>query len=743
MPITPARPVALRGPALDAARRRFLAVREDHRATGEPRQHDRRDPARRSSATRRVLVEGPTSSPRPRLSPDGDRLAWLEWDHPNMPWDATRLRRRRRSTPTARSANRILVAGGPDESIAQPEWSPDGVLHFVSDRSGWWNLYRLRRRAAPRAARADGGRVRRPGLGLRALVATASCADGSIVAVGRDRRHGPAVPHRSRATLHRRGRDAVHGVRRACVVGRTRVVTARRVARRRPSVVRARPGDPGAGRRPPPRERDRPRPGRLSIPEPIEFPTTGGRTAHALLLPAANPEFVGPDGERPPLIVPVHGGPTSNALDRARPRPAVPDQPRDRRRRRRLRRQHRLRPRVPPASSTAQWGVVDVDDCVAAARFLAERGDVDPRAAGDPRRQRRRLHDPGRARVPGRVRGRHQPTSASATSSSSTSDTHKFESRYTRPPGRAVSGGGRASTASDRRVHYADQITCPVLDPPGRSTTRSCRRSQAEPIVAALAANAIPHAYLAFEGEGHGFRGADALRRTLEAELSFLGQVFGFEPADEIEPLDMPGLDAWLARAPKPDGPASPAPGCRSEPCRHRRGVRRRLMELDRLEFGPSSWSSACSSSSSPWRTSPAGWASPIRSCSSCGGLDPRVCPWPPDDRARAGCRLPAAPAADPVRCGLLRHRSATSRPTRGRSRCWRSGSCCSRRSSSVASCTYLVPSMGLAAAFALGAIVAPPDAVAATSIFRRLGVPRRGSSRSSRARAWSTTPRR
>ena len=140
-PITPEGPYRYADLRFDARRRRFTAIREDHSRRGQPAAaivdvslDGEREP--------RVLYRGPDFLAAPRPSPDGERLAWLEWDHPDMPWDATRLR----VAPVAEDGTlgpSDLAAGGPDESIAQPEWGPDGALHFVSDRSGWWSIYRL------------------------------------------------------------------------------------------------------------------------------------------------------------------------------------------------------------------------------------------------------------------------------------------------------------------------------------------------------------------------------------------------------------------------------------------------------------------------------------------------------------------------------------------------------------------------------------------------------------------------
>jgi dipeptidyl aminopeptidase/acylaminoacyl peptidase len=304
-------------------------------------------------------------------------------------------------------------------------------------------------------------------------------------------------------------------------------------------------------------------PATYARPEPIEFPTAGDRTAHALYYPPTNPDFAGPDGEKPPLVVVTHGGPTSNtltALDLVKQLLtsrgiAVVDVDYGgstgygREYRRRL---------------DGAWGVVDVDDCIAAARYLVERGDVDP----------------ARLAIQGGSAGGYTTLAALAfrddfaagVSLFGVADiesfapiTHKFELRYM---DRLVGPLPDAVETYRARspVHAFDRIDCPVLILQGLDD-RVVPPSQAEQIVAALAANGIPHAYLAFEGEGHGFRGAYAIRRSLEATLAFLGQVFGFEPADVLEPIDMPGLEAWRARRPAihaaagPEAPAEQPPG--------------------------------------------------------------------------------------------------------------------------------------------------------------------------------------
>jgi dipeptidyl aminopeptidase/acylaminoacyl peptidase len=282
-------------------------------------------------------------------------------------------------------------------------------------------------------------------------------------------------------------------------------------------------------------------PAMVSIPEAIHFPVANGRLADALYYRPRNPGFIGDEAERPPLLVQSHGGPTSNAstaLDLTKQLLtsrgiAVVDV--DYGGSSGYGRSYR-------SALNGAWGIVDVDDCVAAARFLVDRGDVDP----------------DRMAIAGGSAGGYTTLAALAFRDvfaagisqfgvgdleAMTRDTHKFESRYL---DRLVGPYPAAAEVYRRRspVHFLDRIQCPVLVMQGLDD-RVVPPSQAEAIVAALGASGIPHAYLAFEGEGHGFRGATAIRRAIEAELSFLGQVFGFEPADDLEPLDMPGLERW------------------------------------------------------------------------------------------------------------------------------------------------------------------------------------------------------
>jgi dipeptidyl aminopeptidase/acylaminoacyl peptidase len=541
VPITPAGPWRYADLRPDLARRRFYAVREDHSGDGEPTNTivtiplDGGDP--------QVLVKGSDFIASPRLSPDGTRLAWLEWDHPDMPWDATLLRIAA-FEPDGTLSEAILAAGGPDESIVQPEWAPDGTLHLISDRSGWWNLYRL----------VDGPRLEPLALMEAEFADPAWLFDSSSYGF---------LPDGAVAAIARAGgRDHLFRIEPGALIGELEIpfteLEALRIGPHAVVALADSPGDPavvvrfdpvtlapaGVLRRATTITFD---PAIFARPESIEFPTTGDRTAHALYYPPTNPDFRGPEGEKPPLIVLSHGGPTSNAstaldLDKQFMTSrgiAIVDVDYGgstgygREYRRRL---------------DGQWGVVDVDDCVAAAHYLVERGDVDP----------------DRLAIEGGSAGGYTTLAALAFRDVFAAgishfgigdlelldtDSHKFESQYNR----RLVGPYPAAAATYRERspnHFPDRFSAPVLILQGLDD-RVVPPSQAEAIVEALAKKAIPYAYLAFEGEGHGFRGAFALRRTLEARISFLGQVFGFQPADDYEPLEMPGLDAWLARDPR------------------------------------------------------------------------------------------------------------------------------------------------------------------------------------------------
>ena len=538
--ITPPGPWRFADLRIDPHRLRVLAVREDHAAPGEARASIVAIPLNGVTPLE-VLVSGPDFLAAPRPSPDGARLAWLEWDHPDMPWDATRLRSAK-FVGDGTLDQPVLEAGGLEESIVQPEWSPNGVLHFVSDRTGWWNLYRLLDGPVLDPLGPMDAEFADPAW-IFGRSSYAFLPDGSVAATGRfdGRDHlfhvrpGDFVGEVASPYTEFEGLRAAGGTV-VAVVGSPSEPTV--LARFDPATLAV----AGVLRRTSGVALD---PAIVSLPEPIQFPMPNGRVAHALFYPPRNPGYVAPDGERPPLVVVSHGGPTSNAttaLDLAKQLLtsrgiAVVDVDYG---------GSSGYGRAYRAALNGSWGVIDVDDCVAAARFLADRGDVDPE----------------RLAIMGGSAGGYTTLAALAFRDvfaagisrfgvgdleTMARDTHKFESRYME---RLVGPYPEAADTYRQRspVRFLDQIRCPVLVMQGLDD-RVVPPSQAEAIVAALESKGIPYAYLAFEGEGHGFRGAVAIRRSLEAELSFLGQVFGFVPADPLEPLDMPGLDRWRVAA--------------------------------------------------------------------------------------------------------------------------------------------------------------------------------------------------
>jgi dipeptidyl aminopeptidase/acylaminoacyl peptidase len=279
--------------------------------------------------------------------------------------------------------------------------------------------------------------------------------------------------------------------------------------------------------------------GLLPHAEPIAFPTTGGATARALYFPPTNDGYRGPDDELPPLLVLSHGGPTAAAssalsLDRAfftSRGIAVVDV--DYRGSTGYGRPYR-------DALNGEWGIVDVDDCIAAARFLAERGSIDPA------RMAIRGGSAGGYTTLAALAFRPEVFAAGISHYGIADleiihlDGHKFESRYDEgllapwPEGRQV--------FHDRSpIHAFDRIVAPMLITQGLED-RVVPPSQLVAMVDALHGRGIPHATLSLEGEGHGYRKAESRRAVLAAELSFLGQVFGFTPADAIEPINVEHL---------------------------------------------------------------------------------------------------------------------------------------------------------------------------------------------------------
>jgi dipeptidyl aminopeptidase/acylaminoacyl peptidase len=470
----------------------------------------------------REIVAGSDFLASPRPSPDGRQVAWIAWDHPRMPWDGTELRvGPLDAAGTVPSASTLL--GGESESVLQPEWLDAGTLAVVSDRSGWWNLYRVAAAGGepePLCPRAE--EFGQP-LWLLGQRTYGVLPDGRLaVAHGTDTTAiGVLDPGSGELT----DLDLPYTAFGSLAVGAGTVLTTAAGPARATSVIAV---DPAAGTATVLRESltGGPDPAYLPVPRSITVPGPGERDVHAHVYPPTSPDAVAPDGELPPYVVFVHGGPTAHSAATLNLEKAyftsrgigVVDvnyggsTGYGRAYRERLRR---------------QWGIVDVEDCVAVVQALVRDGQADGA------RLAIRGGSAGGWTTLAALTG--TDTFAAGTSYygvaeliAFASDTHDFESRYI--------DGLVGTLPEDRDVYveraplsHVDQLSCPVLMLQGLED-EVVPPSQAELFVDALRRKGIPHAYLAFEGEQHGFRRQETMIAALEAELSFYGQVFGFDP---------------------------------------------------------------------------------------------------------------------------------------------------------------------------------------------------------------------
>jgi dipeptidyl aminopeptidase/acylaminoacyl peptidase len=514
---------------LDRRRKRLICVREDHSEPGEPRN----ELVAVNLQGREIVVldGGHDFVASPRLDATGDRLTWLTWDHPNMPWDGTTLwlaeigEDGRLGTPQP-------VVGGTGESIFQPEWAADGELLFVSDRSNWWNLYKTSKHGILPVSPAEA----EYGLPQWAFgMSTYGIAgDGRIVAsrcqagvwqlglIDDNQFKAFDLPYSDFSGVRVRG-DTVLFVGSSATktpqLVRHNIVTGDCMILRYSSVVDL---DPGF----------------LSQPESIEFPTSDGATSYGFYYPPANRDFAASADELPPLIVRGHGGPTgaaSAALNLSiqfwtSRGFAVLDV------------NYRGSTgfgRTYRESLYGKWGVADIDDMVAGAQFLVERGDADPlrlairggSAGGFTTLATLTFRDTFSAGASHYGIGDLMALAR---------DTHKFESRYLD----RIVGPLPESEALYRErspINHTDQLDCPVIFLQGLDD-KVVPPNQAEAMVEALKSKGIPVAYLAFEGEGHGFRKAENVERALAAELTFYSRIFNLQPADKSPPLEIYNL---------------------------------------------------------------------------------------------------------------------------------------------------------------------------------------------------------
>jgi dipeptidyl aminopeptidase/acylaminoacyl peptidase len=507
----------------------LLAVRETHAASGAAADVVNEIVRITADGTAEVLVSGPDFVSDPRPGPGG-QLAWLQWDHPDMPWDAAQL------VVRAGDGTGTVVAGGPGESVVQPVWRPDGGLLFLCDRTDRWSLYQRRPDGAVEPVLDVGADIGGPQWLFGSSRYTV-LADGRLVAaVGWEGGDGIGVVS---ADGELRRLDLPYGTFRYLGAQGSAVVCVAASPSSEPVVLRV-DVDAGAA--------EVLRPARdlgldrswFSTPEHVTFPTedrgTGIASAHALVHPPTNPQVAGPEGELPPLLVVVHGGPTAAA------RPVLDLEVQywtsrgfcvadvDYRGSVGYGRRYR-------DALRGRWGQVDLDDVVACARFLADAGRVDPA------RMAIRGGSAGGYTTLAALTLRPGTFTAGASHfgvadlAALATDTHKFESRYL--DGLVAPWPEGADVYAARSpITHVDALDTPLAVFQG-SEDRVVPPEQAEVLVAALRERGVPHVYLLFEGEQHGFRRAENIRAALDGELSFYAQVWGFGvPADEgIEPV--------------------------------------------------------------------------------------------------------------------------------------------------------------------------------------------------------------
>ncbi len=485
-----------------------------------------------------VIAEGSDFYSSPRISPKGDRICWLAWNHPNMPWDETELWTADVDA-NGKPMNPRLLAGDKAESIGEPQWSPDGTLHFVSDRTGWWNLYRWdtgdsMTNVSPMEAEFTGPHWQfggaRYGFAADDELICSYTQNGFWRIARLDPHSGELIPFDLPFTDLSRGALKVGNGWAAFISGSPTqpksVVKLDLKTGAHTVVVESSSLDVPASC--------------FSAPEDIEFPTEDGKNAHAFYYPPTNPDFDAPPDERPPLIVISHGGPTgatSATLDLETQfwtsrGFAVLD--------------------VNYGGSTGygteyrrrlngRWGIVDIDDCVNGARYAVSSG----RADGD------------RLIVRGSSAGGYTTLACLAFRDlfkagasyygigdleTLANDTHKFESRYLD----SLIGpypADRDTYVQRSPIHYVDDITCPVILFQGLED-EIVPPSQAEAMVEAVKRKGIPVAYVEFEGEQHGFRKAESIETALHSELYFYSRVFGFEPGEPLGSVPIFNLTA-------------------------------------------------------------------------------------------------------------------------------------------------------------------------------------------------------
>lgn len=532
-PLTAASALRYADMILDKQHNRLICVGEDHSIPDrEPENY--LVSVDLSSGAVTILTSGADFYSSPRLSPDGSQLAWLCWYHPNLPWDSTEL-----WVATLEAdgllGNITLIAGGESESIVQPEWSPDGKLYFVSDRTNWWNLYRLD----------DQGEIE--------PLSQVNAEFGYPHWVFGESMYGFASESTLICIYNQQGSSYLGSIntntkRLKAITSSYTDISYLQVKSDHIAFIGGSPTLPTAIvtldlqtnkitrlKAASDLELDN---GYLSIPQPIAFPTSNGLIAYAWYYPPTNKDYQAPEGELPPLLVKSHGGPTASASA-----------------------SYSLRVQywtsrgfglvdVNYGGSTGygreyrqrlnyNWGIVDVDDCVNAAQYLVREGYVDG----------------NRLAIAGSSAGGYTTLAALtfrnvfkagasyygiSNLEALAQDTHKFESRYLDqligkyPEDQAI-------YQARSPINYTENLSCPVIFFQGLED-QVVPPNQAEMMVNALIAKGLPVAYITFEGEQHGFRQADNIKRAIDSEFYFYSRIFGFKPADNLTPVEIINL---------------------------------------------------------------------------------------------------------------------------------------------------------------------------------------------------------
>ena len=516
---------------VDRSRNRLICVCEDHTRTDVEPQNSIIAIAIDTGKVQ-TLVEGDDFYASPRLSPDGRYLAWICWNHPNMPWDSSYLWLAKLDEAVLKPQ---LVAGGKAESICEPKWSSDGTLYFSSDRTDWWNIYRRNLDDTIEIVCGMAAEFAYPhwvfGLSTYALIegnrAVCAYSQGGCWHLG-------TIDLKTKQfskieTRYTNISDLQADGSKVFFIGGSPTETTALIQldlETEQERVLKRAGSLNID------------PGYLSLPEAIAFPTTDGNTAHAWYYPPQNQDFIAPAGELPPLIVKSHGGPTAAASVDLN-----------------LRIQYwtsrgfgyldvnyggsigygrQYRQRI-----DGKWGIVDVDDCVNAARYLDDRGRVDG----------------NRLVITGSSAGGYTTLAALTfrdTFKAGASyygisdleilakDTHKFESRYL---DRLIGKYPEEKAIYQQRspIYHLDRLSCPVIFFQGLED-KVVPPNQAQMMFEAIKAKGLPVAYIAFERESHGFRISENIKQALDSEFYFYSRVFEFEPADRIEPIEIVNL---------------------------------------------------------------------------------------------------------------------------------------------------------------------------------------------------------